>query len=161
VVWPVILTLCISALALVVSLTALGWQVASWRRSGPRVQVTSKSGFAGSEPFVSLDVTNSGRLATEISRIGFKLSKLDDLQHVAMFRDVLGDPVLRPLPLAPGATLSKLFGARDLLDILGNHEFAGTDARPSAVTGHGRVDGDLFDLRGRVEMLVATAERKA
>lgn len=95
---PVILTLCVSILALVVSAIALGWQVVSWRRSGPRVRVTSKSGFATSEPFVSIEITNAGRLATEIRQIAYQLSRLDDRKQVLMLRDVFGNLVTMPIP---------------------------------------------------------------
>jgi hypothetical protein len=156
---PVILTLCVSVLALVVSAVALGWQVVSWRRSGPRVRVTSKSGFAGTEPFVSIEITNAGRLATEISQMAFQLSRLDDRKQVLMFRDVLGALVTLPMPLAAGATVSKMFAAGAVLEVLDSNEFAGTEARPYAVTGHGRTEGDQIDLRGRVRMLVDAAER--
>lgn len=158
---PVILTLCVSILALAVSAITLGWQVISWRRSGPRVRVTSKSGFAGTAPFVSIEITNAGRLATEISQMAFQLSSLDDRNQVVMFRDVLGDLVTMPIPLAPGATVSKLFAASAVLEVLDGNEFAGTEARPYAITGHGRTEGDQFDLRGRVQMLVETAERRS
>lgn len=158
---PVILTLCLSVLALVVSAVALGWQVISWRRSGPRVRVTSKSGFAAAEPFVSIEITNAGRLATEISQIAFQLSGLDDQNQVLMFRDVLGDLVTMPVPLAPGATVSKMFAAGAVLEVLDTNGFAGTEARPYAITGHGRTEGDQFDLRSRVQMLVETAERQS
>lgn len=158
---PLVLTLCVSILALVVSAIALGWQVISWRRSGPRVRVTSKSGFAASEPFVSIEITNAGRLATEISQIAFQLSRLDDQKQVVMFRDVLGDLVTMPIPLPPGATVSKMFAAGAVLEVLDSNEFAATEARPYAITGHGRTEGDQFDLRGRVQMLVETAERRS
>lgn len=158
---PVILTLCVSVLALVVSAIALGWQVISWRRSGPRVRVTSKSGFAAAEPFVSIEITNAGRLATEISQMAFQLSRLDDRKQVLMFRDVLGDLVTMPIRLAPGATVSKMFAAAAVLEVLDSNGFAGSEARPYAITGHGRTEGDQFDLRGRVQMLVETAERKS
>lgn len=158
---PVILTLCFSVLALVVSAIAPGWQVISWRRSGPRVRVTSKSGFAAADPFVSIEITNAGRLATEISQIAFQLFRLDDQNAVLMFRDVLGDLVTMPIPLGPGATVSKMFAAGAVLEVQDTNGFAGTEARPYAITGHGRTEGDQFDLRSRVQMLVESAERKS
>lgn len=115
---PVILTLCVSVLALAVSAIALRWQVISWRRSGPRVRVTSKSGFAAADPFVSIEIANAGRLATEISHMAFQLSRLDDWKQVLMFRDVLRDLVTMPVQLAPGATVSKMFTAGAVLDVL-------------------------------------------
>jgi len=45
--WPVILTLCISLLALAVAGISLRWQIISWRRSGPRVSVKTVSGIGG------------------------------------------------------------------------------------------------------------------
>lgn len=158
---PAILALSISVLALAVSAIALAWQVVSWRRSGPRVGVTSKSGFAAAEPFVSIEITNTGRLATEISQMAFQLSPLDDRKQVLMFRDVLGDLVTMPIQLAPGATVRKMFAAAAVLEVLDSNGFAGTEARPYAITGHGRTEGDQFDLRGRVQMLVETAQRQS
>lgn len=158
---PVLLPLCVSILALVVSAIALGWQVISWRRSGPRVRVTSKSGFTASEPFVSIEIANAGRLATEISQITFQLSRLDDRKQVLMFRDVLGDLVTMPIPLPPGTTVSKMFAAGEVLEVLDTNGFAATETRPYAITGHGRTEGDQIDLRSRVEMLVETAEHRS
>ena len=140
---------------MLVSVTALVWQVISWRRSGPRVRVTSKSGFAGTEPFVSIDVTNAGRLATEISQIGFQLSAQDAKDHVVMFRDVLGDLVTMPIPLPPGATVSRMFAADAVLNILDGNAYGAAEVRPYAVTGHSRVEGTRFDLRASATRLVA------
>ena len=94
---PVILTLCLSVLALIVSVTALIWQVVSWRRSGPQVRVSSRVGVADTVPFVSIEITNAGRMATEVNQLGFQLSALDDRQHIVMFRDALGMLVALPL----------------------------------------------------------------
>jgi hypothetical protein len=157
---PVVLTLCLSVLALLVSITALVWQVISWRRNGPRVRVASKWGFAGATPFISIEITNAGRMATEVNQLGFQLSEVDDRQHIAMVRDVLRMPVTLPIPLAPGATVSKMYAASDVLEVMQNFELTGTEARPYADTGHGRTEGDQCDLRARAERLVAAAERE-
>lgn len=101
---PVTLTLCLSVLALTVSVTALIWQMISWKRSGPRVRVSSLMGVAGTVPFVSVENTNAGRMATEVNQLGFQLSTLDDRQHIVMFRDALGMLVTLPVLLAPGCT---------------------------------------------------------
>lgn len=110
---------------------------------------------------MSIEITNAGRLATEISQIAFQLSRLDDRKQVLMFRDVLGDLVTMPIPLPPGAKVSKMFAAGAVLEVLDANEFTATEARPYAITGHGRTEGDQFDLRGRVQMLVKTAERRS
>lgn len=158
---PVILTLCLSVLALLISITATVWQVISWRRSGAWVTVTSTWGFAGELPFISIEMTNSGRLATEINRIGFQLSAHDDREHVVMLRDVLGDLVTMPIPLAAGGTVSKMFAASAVLEVLDGKKYTAVEVRPYVMTGHGRVEGEQFDLRGRAEKLVAVVERGA
>ena len=157
---PVILTLCLSVLALIVSVTALIWQVVSWRRSGPQVRVSSRVGVADTVPFVSIEITNAGRMATEVNQLGFQLSALDDRQHIVMFRDALGMLVALPLALPPGGTVSKMFAAADVLQVIRDSDFSATQARAYTVTGHGRMEGEQFDLRRRVEGLVESSQRE-
>lgn len=137
---PVIWTLCLSVLAFIVSATVSIWQVVSWRRSGPWIRVSSRAGFADTVPFVSVEITNSGRMATEVNHIGFQLSALDERQHIVMFRDAFGMPVVLPVALPPGGTVSKMFTAADVLEVIRNSDFSATQARAYAVTGHGRRD---------------------
>jgi hypothetical protein len=99
--WPVILTLCISLLALAVSGASLTSQIVSWRRSCPRVSVKTVSGIGGRPGvrFVGVEATNSGRLGTEIEQFGFQLP---NGRHIQAIHDYLGQPVELPMPLAPG-----------------------------------------------------------
>lgn len=154
---PVIATMCLSVLALTVSVTALIWQVVSWRRSGPQIRVSSRVGVADTVPFVSIEITNAGRMTTEVNQLGFQLSGLDNRQHIVMFRDALGMQVALPLPLPPGGTVSKMFAAADVVQVIRDCHFFATQARAYAVTGHGRTEGDQFDLRLRVERLVESS----
>lgn len=61
----------------------------AWQRATGQGQF--EVGFAAAEPFVSIEINNGGRLATEISQMAFQLSRLDDRKQVLMFRDVLGN----------------------------------------------------------------------
>ena len=142
------------------SVTALVWQVVSWRRSGPRDGVSSRVGVADTVPFVSVEITNVGRLATEVNQLGFQLSALDGRQHIVMFRDALGMRVALPLPLPPGGTVSKVFAAADVLKVIRDSDFSATQVRTYAVTGHGRAEDEQFDLRRRVERLVRSSLRE-
>ncbi|RIS78132.1 hypothetical protein [Mycobacteroides abscessus] len=142
---PVILTLCLSVLALLVSVTALVWQVISWRRSGARLHVATKWGIAGSPPggrwFISIEARNTGRLATEINQVGFQMSKAEERRQILDFEDVLGMPIQLPRTLAAGGTTSVMYAADRLLATLHNEGLTAKDARPFVDTGAGRTLG--------------------
>jgi len=161
---PVILTLCISVLALLVSITAIAWQVISWRRSGARLRVVTKQGIVGSPPdgrwFISVDISNTGRLATEISRVGFQLSRADERQQIVDFQDVLGMPITLPRSLAPGASTSVMYDPARLLDTLRGHGLTGKWARPYADTGHGRTLGRRRKDLGSITERLTRANRE-
>lgn len=156
---PVILTLCLSVLALLVSVTALVWQVISWRRSGARLRVATKWGIAGVPPaarwFISIEACNIGRLATEINQIGFQMSKSEERQQIVDFEDVLGMPIQLPRTLAAGGTTSVMYAADRLLTTLNHEGLTGKDARPYVDTGAGRTFGRRKqDLREMARKLV-------
>jgi hypothetical protein len=155
--WPVILTLCFSAVALVLSVVSFGWQVISWRRSGAQMRVVTKWGIAGTPSdgvwFLAVDATNTGRLATEINQIGFQLSRRDKRHTIVLFQDALGRPITLPIPLAPGASTSVMYRPGDLLEVLRREGLTGKRARPFAATGHGRTTGPRKDLRAMAEEL--------
>ena len=44
-----------------------------------------------------------------------------------------------------------MFAAADVLQVIRDSDFSATQARAYAVTGHGRMEGEQFDLRRRVE----------
>lgn len=57
-----------------------------------------------------------------------------------MFRDALGMLVTLPLPLPPGGTVSKMFAAADVHQVIHDSDFSATEVRAYAVTGHGRTE---------------------
>jgi hypothetical protein len=151
--WPVILTLCVSVVALAVAGGSLTWQIVSWRRSGPRVSVKTTSGIGGMPPgvwFVGVEATNSGRLGTEIGQFGFQLP---NGRHIQSIHDFLGQPVQLPMPLAPGRTVSMLYAAQDIREILRQQGISGENVRPYVSTGHGRVEGHAIHLGERIANL--------
>jgi hypothetical protein len=67
-------TLTVAVLALVLSVISVGWQVWTWRGSGPRVKVTANQAVilpVGSDPYVSVTAANTGRSATTVAMWGF------------------------------------------------------------------------------------------
>jgi hypothetical protein len=150
---PVILTLCISLLALAVGGGSLTWQIISWRRSGPQVSVKTTSGIGGMPPgvwFVGIEATNSGRLGTEISQFGFQLPNGRHLQNIY---DFLGQPVQLPMPLGPGHKAGMTYAAQHIREILREEGISGENVRPYVTTGHGRVEGDVIHLGEWIEHL--------
>jgi hypothetical protein len=142
--WPIIVSLATSGLALLVSLAALGWQIVSWRRSGPRVHVCARAGVTAiGQNCVVLEVTNSGRLATEIETCGFDLP---DGRHLVDLYDFMGQPMQLPTQLAAGGTVSFHYGAERMRIALIEEGTTGQDARAYVKTGHGRVQGHPFHL---------------
>lgn len=150
--WPVILTLCISLLALVVAGGSLTWQIISWRRSGPRVSVKTTVGLGGDPPvwFVAVEARNSGRLGTEVQQFGLQLPNGRHLQNIY---DFLGQPVQLPTPLGPGGTASMTYRAEDLRRILYEQGISGENVRPYVNTGHGRLEGEPIHLGERIANL--------
>lgn len=142
---PQVLTLCLSVLALMLSITALAWQVISWRRSGPRLRVVTTQGIVGSPPngcwFIAVEISNTGRLATEISQVGFQLSRGEKRRHIVDLEDVLGIPIELPRTLAPGASTSVMYAPQRLLEALRDQGLHGKKAHPFASTGTGRTLG--------------------
>lgn len=161
---PVILTLCISVVALLMSGAALIWQVTSWRRSGPRIEVATRWGIAGTPPaalwFISIQAKNSGRLGTEINQVGFQLPKSQDHKQLVATEDALGLPIRLPIALGPGASTSVLFSVPGFLGALRNMGASGEGARPFVDTGHGRKLGKPKHLGEMLERLNRPAEPK-
>jgi len=157
--WPVILTLCISLLALAVSGASLTWQIVSWRRSGPRVRVKTVSGMGGRPGvwFVGVEATNSGRLETDIEQFGFQLP---NGRHIQAIHDYLGQPVELPMPLAPGRTATMRYAAQHIWEILRQEGVSGKNVRPYVAAnwkpvsaGHGHFEGEVIDLGQRIANL--------
>jgi hypothetical protein len=139
----VILTLCISSAAFLLSTISLIWQVISWRRSGARLKVTTTWGIFDTPLgtgrwFLGITVRNQGRLATEIDQIGFH---------------ALGRPLQQSIPLGAGASTSVMFDVPGTLAGLRQAGLSGKGARPFATTGHGRTRGTRRNLGKMLETL--------
>jgi hypothetical protein len=150
--WPVILTLCISLLALAVAGASLTWQIISWRRTVPRVSVKTVSGIGGRPGvwFIGVEATNSGRLGIEIEQFGFQLP---NGRHIQAIHDFLGQPVELPMPLAPRSTATMRYAAQHIWEIFRQEGVSGENVRPYVTanwrpvsTGHGRFEGDAIHL---------------
>jgi hypothetical protein len=150
--WPVILTLCISVLALVIAGGSLTWQVISWRRIGPRVGVKLTMGIGGDRPiwFVAVEARNSGRIGTEVQQFGLHLPNGHHIQNIS---DFLGQPVQFSMPLGPGGTASMTYPAADLRRLLREQGISGENVRPYVNTGHGRFEGKPIHLGERIANL--------
>jgi hypothetical protein len=150
---PVILTLCIALLSLLLAGIALGWQVVSWRRSGPRVKVSAGWGFYSTGAgLIFITATNSGRLGTEIGSCGFDLP--DDRQIVDP------DVQLPTTELAPGGSVSVRFNPDRLRIPLAEQAVTGKGVRPWVQTGHGRIRGKRVHLGELIEMAQRATSRR-
>lgn len=151
---PVILTLCIAGLAFVMSGVALGWQIRSWRHSGPQVKVVRIQGI-GATPegiwFIGVGARNSGRLGTEVQQFGFKLT---NGQIITALSDWLGLPIQLPMPLGPGGEVGVMYSVRGIHDAL--RGLPGERVRPFVKTGHGTFEGKEIDLARDVALLIQT-----
>jgi hypothetical protein len=152
---PVILTLCLSLVALAVSVGALLWQITSWKRSGPRIRVASTVGYVAADlpldlGFVAVEARNSGRMATEVEQFGWQLPDGRTLQSPY---NVLGQLVQLPMQLAPGGKVSMHYEPADINRLLVEEAHSGEAVRPHVVTGHGRFEGDPIHLGKRLETL--------
>jgi hypothetical protein len=139
-------TLAVAVAALVISLVSFGWQVLAWLRSGPRLHVAAQWGVVLGTPgiqLVAVVATNSGRLETQIERVGFQL--LGGRQLVD-WEDVLGQPFQLPVVLKPGGVASFDHSARRLRQTLIEEQSSGEGTRPYVQTGHGRVLGKPINL---------------
>lgn len=149
--WPVVLSTALSGLALLVSFAALGWQVVSWRRSGPRVSVVAHTAVTGTGGrLIVIEARNSGRLATEIQGCGFDLT---NGRHIVCPYDFLGRPLPLPAPLPPGGTVDFHFNPSDVLQPLTGEGLSGEGTRAYVRTGHSRVRGKPFHLGEMIEAL--------
>jgi hypothetical protein len=95
---PVILTLVIAGFALALSVISLGWQVHSWRLSGPRVTVKRTQGIGGTARgvwFTGVQAVNSGRLGTQPgsyqSSFSHDAARLVFCAHNAAVREIPND----------------------------------------------------------------------
>ena len=156
--WPVILTLCISVLALLMAGGSLTWQVISWRRSGPRVTVKTTWGIITGTPrhgawFVGIDAKNSGRLGTQVHQFGFKLPNGRTIVGWEDF--VVGQTVYYPVDLGPGGSASLTYNLEGLRQALTSERLSGKGVQPYVQTGHGTVMGRKIHLGDMVDKLLA------
>ena len=140
---PVILSLCISGLAFVMSGVALGWQIISWRRSGPRVEVARIQGIGATAEgmwFIGVRARNSGRLGTTAQQFGFQLPKG---QVITSLYDWLRQPIQLPMDLPPGGDASVMYSVQGVQEALAQlpAKTARKKVRPFVTTGHGRFEG--------------------
>ena len=142
---PVILTLALSVLPLLMSGLSLGWQMVSWRRSGPRVKVKNINGVGGIPVVhvVGIQATNEGRLGTEVTGFGFLLTNEQTIQAI---EDAFGFPIQLPQPLNPGGQATIYYSIEGLHRGMQQAGSGAADARPYVVTGHGRIFGPKMDL---------------
>lgn len=151
--WPIVLTLCISVLALCVAGGSLWWQIRSWRRSGPRVTVAARSAATPEGGCIVIEATNSGRMATEIGNCGFDLPNGRHIQNPMSF---FGVPHALPAQLAVGGKVSFYYSPEGLQVPLVGEGLTGEDVRPYAETGHGRIKGPAVHLG---KMITATSQK--
>jgi hypothetical protein len=150
---PVILTLVIAGFALALSVISLGWQVHSWRHSGPRVTVKRTRGIGGTARgvwFTGVQAVNSGRLGTQIQQFGFQLP---NGQIITALYEFIGQPIQLPMDLPAGGTASVMYNARNIREALAGQPRFGEEVRPFVVTGHGRFEGEKIDLVAEVDLL--------
>ncbi|OZF28352.1 hypothetical protein CH296_19725 [Rhodococcus sp. 14-2496-1d] len=137
---PVIFTLIISCLALLTALGSIGWQIYSWRRNGPKVEVSAHLGFVtgpGGQNFIAIEATNSGRLETMVQSFYFQLPEGRTLQPTGSY---IKTTVL-PARLSPGDQVSYYFNPNDIDQQLASAGLTRSDLQPAVRTGHGKVLG--------------------
>lgn len=135
-----VLTLVISVVAALLSMLALGWQIYSWRRSGPRVSVTAQHAItldeSGTE-LVSVTATNAGRLQTVIHEFGFEMPDRRKFVELQSFV-----PIALPADLPPGGSVSFYFIREKLSRSAEDEGVHPTQLRSFARGGHGVTYGN-------------------
>ncbi|OMC42373.1 hypothetical protein A5744_15805 [Mycobacterium sp. IS-1264] len=153
-----ILTLCISSLALAVSIGVLIWQIISWRRSGPRLRVVRIQGIGGTARgvwFIGVQAENSGRLGTQVQTFGFQLPNGDTIQAG---EDFLGQAIQLPMDLPPGGKASVTYNIAGIRRALDQSGHDGRGARPFVTTGHGRFAGKPINLGDEIDLLLRATD---
>lgn len=123
------------------SVVSLGWQIVSWRRSGPRIKVEriQGRGVGHLDPtwFIGVKADNSGRLQTQVQQFGFQLLDGESISPTGNYH---GNPI-RVMDLPPGGTASLEYDAQEIRDALAGrrlrkwpHIFARKNVRPFVVT---------------------------
>jgi hypothetical protein len=151
---PVIVSTSLSVLALVVASGSAVWQVVSWRRSGPRVEVAARAaatGFGGH--LVVIEAKNSGRLSTQVQACGFELPSG---RHIFCPFNFEGQPLPLPAELHAGGAVSFHFNPSDVAIPFAAEEITGEGVRAYVVTGHGRIRGEEFHLGNMLKALKPT-----
>jgi hypothetical protein len=106
----------LSIIAIVLSITSLAWQVASWKLSGPVVKVTAAQtlpvyGQSVGDWHVAVSAHNSGRAPVTVTGWGLRLP---DRQTIAMIQNLPWSAALptawRPAPAAIGTSPQRMSG---------------------------------------------------
>lgn len=131
--------LVVSIVALVVSLLALGWQVYSWRRSGPVVTVETQWAWdlrdiEGSE-MLTITARNVGRLPVQIREFSFRTPT--DWKFVLWKPMPISDSIEEPL--VPGHECTHYFSAAWIRERCVEKEVRLDALRPQVRLGTGKV----------------------
>ena len=137
-----ITTLVIAVIGLAAALLSLGWQVASWLLSGPRVRagispgiVTMSDGTIG-PPCITVEARNVGRAEASLVMWGFRLP--DGGTFVpAMSPGTWWGPSL-PVTLAGGHATTWLVNIESLVEARAQAGFAEVDIRAVVSLGSGK-----------------------
>lgn len=131
--------------ALAVSSVALGWQIVSWRRSGPRLSVTATNGITQNAinetpvEFRAVTVHNEGRASAVVHEFGFCAPSGHQL---LMFAGNALNPVRLPATVDPsGGEVDVWFPVEDLRIKCAEVDCKISDLAPFARVGKQRVTG--------------------
>ncbi|MEJ6013376.1 hypothetical protein WG936_05960 [Corynebacterium sp. H127] len=133
------------------------WQVVAWKNSGPRVEVSGVQGFSygplGTFRLFSIDVKNSGRLATVVNYLRLRAGEKD----IVFFQERLLEGRW-PVELPPGGVTSFKLRMSELAEICLKDGCDIMLLRPLVETGHGSFTGDFSkafytDLQREIESL--------
>lgn len=156
--WPIVLTLCISVLALCVAGGSLWWQVTSWRRSGPRLIVRVRPAVAAvGGGLIVIEAKNSGRLGTEIQGCGFDLP--GGRQIVCLY-DAFGHNFGLPAQLPAGGSVDFHYSPADVLVPFIEEGIEGAGVRGFVQTGHGRIRSEKFHLGKMIKTMSEVGNRE-
>lgn len=117
------LTTVVAALALLLSLASLSLQAYTWRAAGPVVSVTVRGAVIGTEQptlATSVEVTNRGRAAVQVSGVVFEEAVRRPTQQLVVFRQLPFSKLL-PFDLAAQSSESCLYAASAVGDLARQH----------------------------------------
>jgi hypothetical protein len=104
--------------------------------------------------FIGISVENEGRLATQISQLGWQMPRWrQHRQLLVPTFDVFGRQLQQPIPVGPGESTSIQLDVTDMLTGLRQAGLSGKGARPFATTGHGRTYGKRRNIGKMLETI--------